>query len=256
MKKPHPPVPAPAPSFHKISGPPSGGLQTTATALLEGLVSLVYPACCLGCGNRVASHTAPLCPGCLTRLERPSPEEVAEQLAGLPPEAQVLGQIFALWRFDKGGTLQRVQHALKYGNRPAYGPALGRLIGQVISGSEPFPLDGVVPVPLHPRRRLERGYNQSDWLAGGVAASLAVSYEGGMLLRSHATRSQTRLSRRERWMNVADAFFVARPSAVAGRHLLLVDDVLTTGATAAAAARVLRAAGGATVHLATLGLAR
>jgi ComF family protein len=164
----------------------------------------------------------------------------------------------ALWVFDKGGTLQRVQHAIKYGDRPVYGVALGRLLGDSFRTAGWDVPDAVVPVPLHRLRELERGYNQAEMLGRGVAEALGVPVDASLLSRPSPTRSQTRLSRTDRWKNVSGAFAVP-PGAdgqVAGRTLLLVDDVLTTGSTAVAAAQTLLAAGAARVMLATLAMAR
>ena len=158
--------------------------------------------------------------------------------------------------FDEGGTVQRLQHLLKYGNRPAYGHALGRLIGAAYRDTTAPEPALVVPVPLHRIRRYERGYNQSAMLARGVGQALAVPTAETLLTRPRATASQTNLSRLRRWENVAGAFAVMQPEAVAGRSLLLIDDVLTTGATLTAAAMALKQAGASSVHVATLALAR
>ena len=227
-------------------------LRPAATALLD----LLYPPACTGCGARQPDARAPLCPRCLARIERPTPEATAALIARLPEAEAALAGTFALWLFDADGAVQRLQHRLKYGNRPRLGLPLGRLIGRGYRAAG-FPVpDLVVPVPLHRLRRYERGYNQSTFLAHGAAASLGADFQEDVLARRRATRSQTRLSRRRRWQNVEGAFAVVTPEAVAGRRLLLIDDVLTTGATLAAAAVALRQAGAASVHAATLALAR
>lgn len=179
---------------------------------------------------------------------------VAARLDRLPTGRGLFEHALALWVFDKGGTLQAVQHAFKYGNRPRYGVALGRLIGSAYDeNGAPCP-DGVVPVPLHRTRELERGYNQSRMLAIGVADALDCPLRADLLDRPRPTRSQTNLSREERWRNVRDAF--AADAACDGGHWLLVDDVLTTGSTAVAAGLTLTDAGADAVSLATLALAR
>jgi ComF family protein len=116
--------------------------------------------------------------------------------------------------------------------------------------------DAVVPIPLHRLRLYERGYNQSERLAAGLAETLGVLLSADLLERPHPTRTQTNLTRQQRWDNVKSAVSLSAPGAVQGKHLLLVDDVLTTGATAAAAADVLKAAGARHVSLAVLALAR
>jgi ComF family protein len=178
---------------------------------------------------------------------------VAARLDRLPVGRGAINRALALWIFDKHGTLQAVQHALKYRNRPRYGVPLGRLVGQAYAEAHPRP-DGVIPIPLHPTRRLERGYNQSRMLGDGVADALNVPLRPGLLDRPRPTRSQTNLSRSARWQNVRDAFAAAEDPAH-GRWLL-VDDVLTTGSTCVAAAQTLHDAGAEAVSLATLALAR
>lgn len=159
----------------------------------------------------------------------------------------------ALWVFDRGGTLQAAQHAIKYGNRPRYGVALGRLLGAAYAEDAPLP-DGVVPIPLHRTRRLERGYNQSRMLGEGVSEALDCPLRTDLLTRPKPTRPQTHLSRADRWHNVRDAF--AADAACMDGRWLLIDDVLTTGATAVAAGQTLTQAGAEAVSLATLALAR
>ncbi|WP_233992536.1 ComF family protein [Salinibacter altiplanensis] len=219
----------------------------------RGLLDVLYPPRCLGCGGRAESPRLPLCPTCLRSLERAPEMEVAARLDRLPAGKGVFEGAFALWIFDKGGTLQAVQHALKYQNRPHYGVPLGRLMGEAFAERHPIP-EGVVPVPLHRTRRLERGYNQSATLAEGAGEALGCSDRPDLLTRPHPTRSQTGLDREARWRNVRDAF-AADPAAAHG-HWLLVDDVLTTGSTAVAAGETLAEAGAEALYLMTLGLAR
>ena len=237
-------------------------LWRAARSLRSGLLHLVYPPLCLGCAARVEGE-APLCPRCLSRLERADTRAVQAQLDRLPDSlpsprgvGPALDAAFVAWHFDKGGTLQRVQHALKYGNRPRYGLALGTLAGAAYAKAGFGRPTWVLPIPLHRTRYLERGYNQSATLAAGAARALGTDVREDLLVRRRATPSQTSFKRADRWGNVYGAFATPRPDVLAGRRLLLVDDVLTTGATAAAAAHALKAAGAAEVNLLALALAR
>jgi ComF family protein len=238
-------------------------MPSPLAAAAGALRALVFPTLCLGCDRRMpegdgpARERIPLCPSCLRRLVRPDPDAARARLALLPAEAPRPGRVTALWTLDPGGAIRRLHHALKYGGRPDLGVALGRLVGRAVVDAEGAPLyDAVVPVPLGRARQLERGYNQAEWLAQGLVTAFdAPPPVEGVALRARATRSQTTLSRTRRWTNVAGAFAVA-PGAAAldGRRILLVDDVLTTGATVRAAASALRQAGAHRVEV--LALAR
>lgn len=209
----------------------------------------MYPTLCLGCEMRLPDSDEdglPICLACLQRLPRATPEHVNERLARLPEAVGVFNQVFALWVFDEGGTIQRLQHALKYQNRPQLGTRLGRFVGREMDRSFGQPLyDAVFPVPLARRRQLERGYNQSRRLGLGVAEELdgRPHIPDDLLVRTRSTKSQTNLSRSNRWDNVSGAFGLNELSDLTGQRVLLIDDVLTTGATLTAAALPLREVG-------------
>ncbi len=225
------------------------GLVDGARSLLRATVGLVYPTLCLGCEVRLPEITddeLPICPACLRRLPRATTGQVSKRLVRLPDTAGVFNEVFALWVFDEGGTIQRLQHALKYQNRPQLGERLGRYMAGALDGEFGHPLyDAVFPIPLARRRQLERGYNQSRRLALGMAEVLNdhPDVPQGLLVRTRATRSQTNLSRAKRWINVSGAFGLAETTDLTNHRVLLVDDILTTGATMTAAALPLREAG-------------
>jgi ComF family protein len=142
--------------------------------------------------------------------------------------------------FDRSGVVQRMLHRLKYKNDLDLGVELGCMMARDIKRSQRFKdLDLLVPVPLHPRKLHRRGYNQSAVLAEGMGRifGLPTSEEG--LVRTESTTTQTKKGRLARWMNVKEAFQVKSPEEFSGRHVLLVDDVVTTGATIESCVQVL-----------------
>lgn len=237
----------------------SNGFRHASRAALTALLDLLYPPLCLGCDDRLAAHdpdALPLCAACTRRLGAPAAGALEGRLARLPGGETTFDAALALWTFDEGGVLQHLQHALKYGDRPALGIAAGRLLGTAWRHAGLPTPDAVVPVPLARARLLERGYNQAERIATGLAGVLGAPVHPDALARTRTTRSQTTLSRARRRHNVQGAFRLGdTPPPLRGRRVLLVDDVLTTGATVQAAAEPLREAG-ATVDLAVLALAR
>jgi ComF family protein len=211
--------------------------MSTTIALLHALgiwlADLLAPPACAACDARLRRR-AVFCASCAAAV-LPAAPRPAE--AGAPP-------LLAFGLF--GGALAEAIRRLKYGDRPDLAGPLGHLARQAARAGG-VEADLVVPVPLHPARLAARGYNQAALLGGAVAAELSLPLAARALARTRATPPQARLARAARLGNVAGAFRVRRPGAVRGRRVLLVDDVSTTGATLAACAEALRAAGAAEV---------
>jgi ComF family protein len=195
--------------------------------LLELLRDLLAPRDCPGCGG-VVERRAIFCPACAATVER------CPDAAGSVCRA---AHVF-------GGAVRDAIHRLKYGKRSDLAVPLGHLLRACLV-REPIRdrVDFVVPVPLHLSRLVDRGFNQSGLLAGAVARHLSVPLRIGVLGRVATGPAQATLSRAERLVNVASSFRVARPRVVRGKHVLIIDDVITTGATLDACRRALLDAG-------------
>ena len=163
----------------------------------------------------------------------------------------------AMFWFIGGTEWQRVIHKFKYSGRWFFAQKMGEWLGEELRDSGNFEdVDLIIPIPLHFRRRLIRGYNQSEQLAFGIGRKLGAECDFGAVRRRLYNESQTSKSDVERWSNVAEIFEVQSVERLRGRHILLVDDVLTTGATAGECARMLLTAGAKEVHCAVIAAVR
>jgi ComF family protein len=222
---------------------------------LTDLMRLIYPRLCLVCRNQLPESLEAICPQCAmdmpyTRFDFDQRNPFAMRFdARVPVEAA-----FALLSFRQKGPGQKLIHELKYRNRPEIGVMLGKEIGRALKKShKAASLTGIVPVPLHPRKEHERGYNQSLHIALGIEEILNIPVYKQALIRNVYSTSQTKLHREERLVNARSAFQLARQEVVAGQHILLVDDVMTTGATLETCISCLLEAPQTTVSCATIG---
>lgn len=205
------------------------------------LLHWVYPLFCPCCERSVAGNSQGICHTCLQRLPfTPYHQEgnnpILERLYGRIPLVHGMSML----RYEKSGMAQQLIHALKYEKRPEIGEALGSVYGRkIIKEGYPSNYDAIIPVPLHEKKRFKRGYNQSEEFANGIAEKLQIPVFNKILLRNRNASTQTALSREARWNNVAMDYELRNEAILSNQHILLVDDVLTTGATLEACGRVL-----------------
>ena len=216
-------------------------------SFVEPFLEFIYPHLCFLCDARHGGK-APLCPAC-RRMLRSSARTNIQQGKGFFHELSgdlFFDQAVTVWDFSH--ELENLIHQVKYQNRRRLGLFLGRLAGRFVRNALPRPDSAlVVPVPLHGTRQRERGYNQSAWIGQGLSGSTGIPFSAKGLARVKHTRTQTELAAGEREKNVANAFSVRNRGAIEGKTVVLVDDVITTGATLNACAKALKAAGAARV---------
>jgi len=202
---------------------------------------LIYPRVCLVCGNSLIQQESVICTSCEFRL----PRTWYHQERDNPVSAMFWGRVplysaSAFLHFNKGNAVQQLIHELKYKGHQDVGRFLGARYGLMLAQSPFFrEAELIIPVPLHPKKQQVRGFNQSRLFAEGLAKSLNASCCPDVLSRIRSTETQTRKGRFSRWRNVSDSFLLRFPEKIRGKHLLLVDDVITTGATLEACAQVL-----------------
>ncbi|MFK7946761.1 MAG: ComF family protein [Saprospiraceae bacterium] len=227
-------------------------IQTYFNAFTE----LLYPNLCPACANHLIKNQK-LCFECevnlpLTDFHLHKENEVTEKFYGRI-EIENGG---ALLRFTKSGRVQELIHELKYQGNSEIGIHLGRMYGEILKENNAFEtVDLIIPVPLHPKKEKQRGYNQSDMIAQGLAQTMFVPWQRDILVRTEYTISQTKKSNFDRFENVKNAFTISKPKLIQNKHVLLVDDVLTTGATLEACALKALSVHGCKVSILVLAIA-
>ena len=224
--------------------------------LCAGFVHLLYPDLCVACQKDLPVRDSCFCFRCRLKnvpfdLSSPEENDFARRLWGrLPMEWGI-----AAFHFTRKSPIHKALHQLKYHNKPEIGQVIGRELGRRLTTAGLNGLDGIVPVPLHPRKERERGYNQSAVFAQGLSETMHIPVFGKSLLRRSYTSSQTKKKRMERFENVGDVFEVENQQVIKGKRLLLVDDVLTTGATLEMCGQALLQVPGTSISLATIAIA-
>ncbi len=220
-------------------------MTSTVSDLFTDFISLIYPRYCFACRDGLVKGEEIVCTRCILELPRTGYHLEQEN----PVYNRLFGRLpikygFAFLIFQKGGHVQQLLHEFKYTNHPEIGRVIGRVYGDELqkSGfSDEF--DYILPIPLHPVKQRRRGYNQSEEFAIGLSESLCVPVLSDQVKRITVTETQTRKSKLSRWENVKEVFTVVSQEALMTQRILLVDDVITTGATLEACGQVVLDAG-------------
>ena len=219
----------------------------------NSILNLFYPRVCAACGESLLKDEGTVCLKCRYTLPRTSYEMNPEN----PLMQSFYGRVqfhavTACFFFTKSGKIQRLIHQLKYKGNKEAGIFLGQQIGESIKEAPLFQgIDYLIPVPLHPKREKKRGYNQSLMIARGINEVTGIPIGDRFLVRAVYTETQTKKTAEERFKNVKDIFEVQFADELKGKHVLLIDDVLTTGATLESCAHQLENIPGITISAAT-----
>lgn len=222
--------------------------------MLNDFLSLVFPKVCYACGKSLFKTEECICTHCLYHL----PQTQFHLYPDNPVIKLFWGRVdihaaSSMYLFTKGSKVQHLIHHLKYRGRKEIGTSLGKYYGRELKKSPLFSTaELVVPVPLHRKKLKKRGYNQSELFARGIADSMKAASPANALVRTKASETQTRKSRFTRWKNVEEVFRVTEPEILKGKHILLVDDVVTTGSTLEACAAKILEIPGTQVSVATI----
>lgn len=224
--------------------------------MLKDFISLFYPEVCVACANSLLKHEKTICNQCYIQL----PKSNYHKEPNNPLYKVFVGRFpfqdaTAFYLFSKKSKVQKLLHELKYKNNPEVGRITGKWFGEELKASVFSKADVLLPVPLHPSKQQLRGYNQSGKIAEGMSLSLNIPLEEGLLYRRSATKTQTKKDKGDRWQNVEDIFDINDTQKYEGKKLILVDDVITTGATIEACAKALLKIKNVELYIASLAFA-
>lgn len=224
--------------------------------IIESLLHYFFPHVCDLCGSDVLAKNSCLCGRCIAEM----PETGFEKMEGNPVERKFYGRLplqhaSAHLYFGKSSLVAELVHQVKYRSNKQLGLQLGQLMGNSLLLSGRFLPDIIIPIPLFKKRERARGYNQSLLLCEGIAAYLKVPVRNDIIIRPEHTETQTKKGRVERWKNIEGRFMLAEPEILRGKHVLLVDDVITTGATLESCGTEILKIAGTRLSIATLCIA-
>jgi len=225
--------------------------------LLDDFISLLFPRLCYACGNHLARNEYLICTECYILIPRTGyhlqPDNPVEKLFWGRCRIE---RAAAFSFYNRGSRIRNLVHNLKYKGIRDIGHELGRMYGQTLNESDFVrDLDVIIPVPLHPSKKRVRGFNQSYIISMGISEATGIPVDSLSLSRVVVSSTQTRKSRYDRWTNVKGIFSVKEGQSLRGRHILLVDDVITTGSTIESCAAELLKTEGVRVSVAAIAVA-
>ena len=220
-------------------------------------IDLMFPNLCVVCGNNLQKNEHQLCLSCLVDIPRTNYHLIEEN----PIEKRFWGKVpvyraTSYFFFQKGSSFQKLLHILKYKGNNEIGLIMGKYAAVDLLDAPDFAsIDLIIPVPLHPKKQKLRGYNQSEWIGKGISVILNKPQDTSTLIRVKENPSQTRKSVYERFENTEGIFKLSDSTILEGKHVLLVDDVLTTGSTLEACILALLETEGIKISVFTLAVA-
>lgn len=226
-------------------------------ALINDFLSLIYPRHCEACSHILFGHEVFICNYCKLNLPKSNyhisgNNELCKIFYGRVPVINA----GSYYLYEKSGKIQRLLHAIKYDNQKELGEYLGIQYGLELLKHASFQeIDLIVPVPLHKNKLKARGFNQSEWFAKGLSKSLGKKINTDTFERIVDTATQTKKKKYQRWENVEGIFKLKDEKTFSNKHLLLVDDVITTGATIEASWLALKHVEGIKISLASIAFA-
>lgn len=220
---------------------------------ISDLLDIIFPRRCCVCGEILSAQEQHICLNCLYALPRVEPH-IAEEIEKIFWGKIDIERATSFIYYQKGSPYNSIIHALKYKGQPWIGMRFASMAAAELNEKGFFDgIDAIIPVPLSGKKKSKRGYNQCDYIAEGISHATGIPVLKGIVERSISNKTQTDKNRDERWENVKGIFALRKPEQLEGKHILLVDDILTTGATLASCASTIQAGCNCKTSIFTLG---
>jgi len=214
------------------------------------------PRYCTGCGKKLPYDEKLVCPDCLNTILTADTETIEAEFNRKFKDDKIIEDFSSLYIFEKDKTFQDIIHSIKYNKKFLAGVFLGKLLTESLEDKiNSWKIDLIIPVPLHHLKKAERGYNQSEYIAKGISKRSGIRMQNNVIRRVRYTQSQTTMTLNEREQNIEKAFKVKHKKKIKGKNLLLVDDVITTGATVKECGNVLKDNGAKLVYACSVAIA-
>lgn len=224
---------------------------------LDDFVSLIFPETCVSCGFALYRGEEGICVKCKLKIPFTNFHKEEDNLVIRKFKGKVnVAKAFSFLHFVKSGKVQKLMHELKYNKREDVGLLLGKWYGRILLEDGMGDYDLIVTVPMHKKKKRKRGYNQVDSFAQGLSESMSVEWQPDILQKVNHTESQTKKGRFERWKNVNEVFIFNPNYNILNQKIMLVDDVITTGATLESCINILHKQNIQSVNVCTIACAK
>ena len=222
----------------------------------NNLFDFILPRFCCSCKTKLSVNQDTMCVDCLSKIQRSNSSRLKREFERKFFKNKIISEFYSPFVFEKDKELQHAIHALKYDKKFPVGIFLGKVLAAEIKSSKTnWKFDLIIPIPLHQLKKAERGYNQAYYIAKGVGKIFKVKVSDRSVKRIKYTESQTTMNLNEREENISGAFKVKWNTQVRGKNILLLDDVITTGATISECGKILLEAGASKVYAASIAIA-
>ena len=223
---------------------------------VNSFFDFILPRFCCSCKTKLSADQDTMCSNCLSKIQRSTPARLQREFDRKFSDKIIISEFYSPFVFEKDKELQQAIHGLKYENKFPVGIFLGKVLASEIKiNYANWQLDLIIPIPLHHLKKAERGYNQAYYIAKGVGKILKVKVSDRIVKRIKYTESQTTMNLNEREENISGAFKVKSKILVSRKNILLLDDVITTGATISECGNILLEAGANKIYAASIAIA-